>query len=63
VPVTGHRPPSPRGILFVVLAASMLGLAYEAATARVWVVALAAVVLGGWMLDLASRDLGLRRRP
>ncbi len=45
------------------LAASMLGLAYEAATARVWVVALAAVVLGGWMLDLAARDLGLRRRP
>jgi hypothetical protein len=60
--VAGHRSASPRGILFVVLATCMLGLAYQAIKAGVWVVALAGVVLGGWMLDLASYDLGLRHR-
>lgn len=53
---------SARGVLFVVLAVGLLGIAAAAAAAREWAVALAAAVLGAWMADLALRDLGLRRR-
>ncbi|HYX86201.1 MAG TPA: hypothetical protein VE777_14615 [Gaiellales bacterium] len=53
---------SARGILFAVLAAGLLGIAYEAVTADQWVVAAAAAVIGLWMGDLALRDAGLRRR-
>ncbi len=52
---------SARGVLFVVLALALLGIAYEAAVAGEWVVAAAAGVLGVWMADLAVRDIGLRR--
>jgi hypothetical protein len=59
----GHRlRPSARGVLFVVLALGLLGIAVAAATAREWAVAVAAAVLGGWMADLALRDLGVRGR-
>jgi hypothetical protein len=51
---------SSRGILFVVLALGLLGLAFTAASARRWLIALPAVALGLWMADLALRDLGLR---
>jgi hypothetical protein len=53
---------SARGVLFVVLAVGLLGIAAEAVSARVWAVAVAAAVIGAWMGDLALRDLGLRRR-
>ena len=51
---------SSRGILFVVLALGLLALAFAAASARRWLIALPAVALGLWMADLALRDLGLR---
>jgi hypothetical protein len=41
----------------VALAAGLLGIAWEAATSSVWVVAAAAAVIGVWMADLARRDL------
>ena len=50
-----------RGVLFVVLAIGLLGIAVAAATAREWAVAVAAAVLAAWMADLALRDLGVRR--
>ena len=53
---------SARGALFVVLAVGLLGIAATAATAGEWAVAVAAAVLGGWMADLALRDLGVRGR-
>jgi hypothetical protein len=53
---------SARGVLFVVLALGLLGIAVAAASAREWAVAAAAAVLGGWMTDLALRDLGVRGR-
>ena len=53
---------SARGVLFVVLALGLLGIAVAAATAREWAVAVAAAVLAAWMADLALRDLGVRRR-
>ncbi len=59
------RPARPRfrarGMLFVALAAGLLAIAWETASAAVWVVAAAAAVIGLWMADLALRDLGLRR--
>lgn len=56
-----RRPrPSPRGILFALLAAGLLGIAYEAVTGREWVVAAAAALLAAWMGDLAARDMRLR---
>lgn len=59
----GHRLHlSARGALFVVLALGLLGIAVAAAAAREWAVAVAAAVLGGWMADLALRDLGVRGR-
>jgi hypothetical protein len=51
-----------RGVLFVVLALGLLGIAVAAATARRWAVAAAASVLAAWMADLALRDLGVRSR-
>ena len=54
--------PTARGVLFVVLALGLLGIAVAAATARRWAVAAAAAVLAAWMGDLALRDLGVRSR-
>jgi len=48
------------GLLFLLLAASFGGIAVTAGRAGVWVVALAAAVLGGWLASLALR--ALRRR-
>jgi hypothetical protein len=53
---------SARAVLFVVLALGLLGIAGAAAVAHEWAVAVAAAVLGGWMADLALRDLGVRSR-
>ncbi len=59
----GHRLRlSARGVLFVVLALGLLGIALAAVSAREWAVAVAAAVLGAWMADLALRDLGVRGR-
>jgi hypothetical protein len=59
----GHRLRlSARGVLFVVLALGLLGIAAAAASAREWAVAVAALVIGAWMADLALRDLGVRGR-
>jgi hypothetical protein len=46
-----------RGVLFAALAAGLLLIAWEAASASVWIVAAAALVIGAWMADLARRDL------
>jgi hypothetical protein len=54
--------PSARGVLFVVLALGLLGIAAAAAAAGEWAVAAASAVIGAWMADLALRDLGVRRR-
>lgn len=51
-----------RGVLFSVLALGLLAIAWEAASAAVWVVALAAAAIGLWMADLARRDLWPRPR-
>lgn len=51
-----------RGVLFTALAAGLLAIAWEAASASVWVIAVAATAIGLWMADLARRDLGPRRR-
>ncbi len=47
-----------RGMLFTALAVGLLAIAWEAASASVWVVAVAAVAIGVWMADLARSDLG-----
>jgi hypothetical protein len=52
---------TPRGVLFVALAAGLFGIGYAAATAGRWEIAVPAAALGLWMLDLALRDLGIRR--
>lgn len=46
-----------RGVLFGVLALALAGMAFAAAVAGVWVIAVAALVLAVWMADLARRDL------
>ena len=46
-----------RGVLFGVLALALAGMALAAATAGVWVIAVAALVLALWLGDLARRDL------
>ena len=53
---------SERGAFFVVLDLGLLGIAATSDTSGEWAVAVAAAVLGGWMADLALRDLGVRRR-
>jgi hypothetical protein len=53
---------SARGLLFVVLALGLLGIAVAATSAGEWAVAVAAFVIGAWMADLALRDLGVRGR-
>jgi hypothetical protein len=53
---------SARGVLFVVLALGLIGIAVGAAAAGVWAVAAAAATIGAWMADLALRDLGVRHR-
>jgi hypothetical protein len=50
-----------RGLLFVVLATGLIGIAVAAFRADALVIAVAAAVLGVWMGDLARRDL--RPRP
>jgi hypothetical protein len=47
-------------VLFAVLAAGLLAIGVFAAVSSVWVIAVAGIVLGLWMGDLARRDL--RRR-
>lgn len=49
-----------RGLLFLILALGLAGVALAAANARSWVIAVAAVVLAVWMGDLARRDLRVR---
>jgi hypothetical protein len=51
-----------RGALFTALALGLLAIAWEAASAHVWVVAVAAAAIGLWMADLARRDLFPRPR-
>jgi hypothetical protein len=48
------------GLLFLVLAAGFGGIAVAAAKAEVWVIGVAAAVLGGWMASMSFRLL--RRR-
>jgi hypothetical protein len=55
------RPMRSRGLLFVVLATGLIGIAVAAFRADALVIAVAAAVLGVWMGDLARRDL--RPRP
>jgi hypothetical protein len=60
--VAGRPHASPRGILFVLIAVGLLGIAYEAVSGREWIVAAAAGLLAVWMAELAARDLGVRAR-
>ncbi|HEY3765595.1 MAG TPA: hypothetical protein VGL44_10600 [Gaiellales bacterium] len=59
------RPARPRyrarGALFAALTVGLLGIAWAAASASVWIIAGAAAAIGLWMADLARRDLGPRR--
>ena len=48
---------NPRGLLFAVLAAGLLAIGVFAAVSSVWVPAVAGIVLGLWMADLARRDI------
>lgn len=52
--------PKARGILFSVLAAGLIGIGYAAVRGGVWIIAVAAAVIGLWMADLALRDFGVR---
>jgi hypothetical protein len=52
---------SARGVLFVLLAAGLLGIAWAAAAAGRWPLAVPAAAVGLWMGDLALRELGVRR--
>ena len=45
------------GVLFSLLAALFAGVAYAAFRAEVWVVALAALVLGTWLATMGVRGL------
>ena len=51
------------GLLFLLIAGGLIGIAAAAAAAggRAWVVALPAIALGIWMGQLALRALRLRR--
>jgi hypothetical protein len=50
------------GLLFLVLTVVFGGIALAAGRASVWVVALAAAALGGWMLTMSLRLLGKKSR-
>lgn len=52
---------SARGLLFVALAAGLLAIGWFSWAAGHWVPGVGGLVLGIWMLDLARRDLGIRR--
>jgi hypothetical protein len=45
------------GLLFLALGLGFAGVAYASGRAGVWVVALAAAALGGWMLTMSLRLL------
>ena len=45
------------GLLFLVLGLGFAGIAYASGREGVWVIALAAAVLGGWMLTMSARLL------
>jgi hypothetical protein len=45
------------GLLFLVLALGFVGIGYASAGAGQWVIAVAAVALGGWMLTMSLRLL------
>ena len=48
------------GLLFLALGLGFAGIAYASGRAGVWVIAVAAAALGGWMLTMSLRLL--RRR-
>ena len=48
------------GLLFLTLGLGFVGIAYAGGRAGVWVIAVAAAALGGWMLTMSLRLL--RRR-
>jgi formate hydrogenlyase subunit 3/multisubunit Na+/H+ antiporter MnhD subunit len=48
------------GVLFLVIALAMAGIAVAAAFAGRWVIVFAAAVLSGWLGTLAARGLRLR---
>ena len=48
------------GLLFLALGVGFAGIAYAAGREGVWVIAVAAAALGGWMLTMSLRLL--RRR-
>ncbi len=48
-------------MLFVVLAAGLLVIAWDTLDAGRWELAVPAAVIGLWMADLALRDMGVRR--
>ena len=50
------------GLLFLVLALGFGGIAWAAGREGVWVIALAAAALGGWMLTMSLRLLSKRSR-
>ena len=52
---------SARAILFLLLAAGLIGIGWEAASAGRWLLAAPAAVIGVWMGDLALHDLGVLR--
>ena len=50
------------GLLFLAIALGFGGIALAAGREGVWVIALAAVALGGWMATMSFRLLGKRSR-
>ena len=50
------------GLLFLTLAVGFGAIAYAAGREGVWVIAVAAAALGGWMLTMSFRLLGKRSR-
>jgi hypothetical protein len=48
------------GVLFLVIALAMAGIAVASALAGRWVIAFAAAVLAAWLATLAVRGLSLR---
>ena len=50
------------GLLFLALGVGFAGIAYGSGREGVWVIAVAAAVLGAWMLTMSLRLLGKRSR-